>query len=148
MPDLCHVLADKSLKIIVDAFELEPRARKLSGYGLRVTASGVRSFVAQGRINRKAVITTIGRYGLFTEDAARKKAQNVLLDMRDGISPREVKKADAAAKVSLQDVLEAYVGRPGKMSGSPAPLSRTARSKRTNWSRCFSIRPAMEKRPR
>jgi integrase len=105
---------------------------KLSGYGLRVTANGVRSFVAQGRVNGKAVITTVGRYGLFTEDAARKKAQNVLLDMRDGISPREVKKADAAMKVSLQDVLEAYVGRPGKMKDS------TAREYRRHVEKTFS----------
>ena len=93
---------------------------KLSGYGLRVTASGVRSFVAQGRVNGKAVITTIGRYGLFTEDAARKKAVTVLQDMRAGISPRAANKADAAMKVTLQDVLESYVGRPGKLKDSTA----------------------------
>lgn len=93
---------------------------KLSGYGLRVTASGVRSFVAQGRVNGKATITTIGRYGLFTEDAARKKAIKVLQDMRDGINPRAANKAEAAMKVSLQDTLEAYVGRPGKLKDSTA----------------------------
>lgn len=93
---------------------------KLSGYGLRVTARGVRSFVAQGRVNGKAVITTIGRYGLFTEDAARKKATKVLQDMRDGVDPRATSKADAAMKVTLQDVLEAYVGRPGKLKDSTA----------------------------
>lgn len=93
---------------------------KLPGYGLRVTANGVRSFVAQGRVNGKAIITTIGRYGLFTEDAARKKAQKVLQDMREGIDPRAVNKADAAMKVTLQDVLEAYVGRPGKLKASTA----------------------------
>lgn len=93
---------------------------KLSGYGLRVTANGVRSFVAQGRVNGKAIITTIGRYGLFTEDAARKKAQKVLQDMREGIDPRAVNKAEAAMKVSLADTLEAYVGRPGKLKDSTA----------------------------
>lgn len=40
--------------------------------------------------------------------------------MREGIDPRAVVKADAAMKVSLQDVLEAYVGRPGKMKASTA----------------------------
>lgn len=47
---------------------------KVPGYGLRVTASGVRAFVAQGRVKGKAVIITVGRFGLYTEDQARKKA--------------------------------------------------------------------------
>ena len=58
------------------------------GYGLRVTASGIKAFVAQGRVKGKAVIMTIGRFGLFTEDQARRKAQSLLQDMREGIDPR------------------------------------------------------------
>ncbi|MEO5938440.1 MAG: Arm DNA-binding domain-containing protein, partial [Sphingomonas sp.] len=93
---------------------------KVPGYGLRITASGVRSFVAQGRVFGKAVIVTIGRYGLYTEDQARGRARSILQQMRDGIDPRAVSKADAAVRVSLQDVLEAYVGRPGKLKASTA----------------------------
>lgn len=78
---------------------------KVPGYGLRVTASGVRSFVAQGRVQGKAVIVTIGRYGLYTEDKARKRAQSVLQDMREGIDPRDAKKADEAMRVTLGDPL-------------------------------------------
>jgi hypothetical protein len=51
---------------------------KVAGYGLRVTATGVRAFVAQGRVRGKAVIITIGRFGLYTEDQARKRAQSLL----------------------------------------------------------------------
>ncbi|ODU80996.1 tyrosine-type recombinase/integrase [Novosphingobium sp. SCN 63-17] len=91
---------------------------KVPGYGLRVTANGVRSFVAQGRVNGKAVIVTIGRYGLFTEDQARTKAQRILQQMRDGIDPRDVKRQDEAMKVTLQQVCDAYVERPGKLKES------------------------------
>jgi integrase len=93
---------------------------KVPGYGLRVTASGVRSFVAQGRVNGKAVIVTIGRYGLYTEDQARSLAQKTLQQMREGIDPRDVKREETATKVTLQQVCDAYVGRPGKLKASSA----------------------------
>ena len=40
--------------------------------------------------------------------------------MREGIDPRAAVKADAAMKVTLQEVLNAYVGRPGKLKDSTA----------------------------
>lgn len=93
---------------------------KVPGYGLRVTASGVRSFVAQGRVAGKAVIVTIGRYGLFTEDQARGRAQKVLQQMREGVDPRDVRRQDDAMRVTLGEVCTAYVERPGKLKKSTA----------------------------
>ena len=93
---------------------------KVPGYGLRVTASGVRSFVAQGRVSGKAVIVTIGRFGLYTEDQARSLAQKTLQQMREGIDPRDAKREETAAKATLQQVCDAYVGRPGKLKPSSA----------------------------
>lgn len=94
--------------------------RAVKGYGLRVTASGVRSFVAQGRVQGKAVIVTIGRYGLYTEAEARERAQKVLQQMRDGIDPRDVKRTDEAMAVTLGEVCTGYVIRPGKLKQSTA----------------------------
>lgn len=91
---------------------------RVAGYGLRVTASGVRSFVAQGRVNGKSVIVTIGRYGLYTEAQARERAQSLLQQMREGIDPREVRKAKVASSVTLADVCTAYLSRPGKLKQS------------------------------
>lgn len=91
---------------------------KVPGYGLRITAAGVRSFVAQGRVLGKPVIVTIGRYGLFTEDQARGRAQKLLQQMREGIDPRDVKRQDEAMRVTLGEVCTAYVTRPGKLKQS------------------------------
>lgn len=88
------------------------------GYGLRVMSSGKRVFIAQGRVRGKAVVITIGPYGVLTEDQARKKAQKALQDMREGIDPRESKKADEAALVTLRTVATEYVNRPGKLKES------------------------------
>jgi integrase len=91
---------------------------KVSGYGLRVTASEVKAFVAQGRVKGKAVIITIGRFGLFTEEQARKRAQSLLQQMRDGIDPRDVKRQDEAMSITLRLVADAYLSRPGMLKAS------------------------------
>lgn len=91
---------------------------KLPGYGLRVTASGVRAFVAQGRVRGRAVIVTVGRFGLFTEDQARRKAQSILQQMRDGTDPRDVKKQEEAMAVTLRQVADAFFARPGMLKES------------------------------
>lgn len=90
----------------------------LKGYGLRVTAAGKRVFVAQGRVLGKAVCFTIGPFGEWTEHEAREKARKVLQGMREGSDPRDAKKADEATKVTLRQVADAYMGRPGKLKDS------------------------------
>lgn len=90
----------------------------LKGYGLRVTAAGKRVFVAQGRVLGKAVCFTIGPFGEWTEFEAREKARKVLQGMHEGIDPRDVKKADEATRVTLRQVADAYMGRPGKLKDS------------------------------
>lgn len=95
---------------------------KVPGYGLKVTATGVKSFMAQGRVNGKVVNVTIGRFPLYTEDQARKRALSALQRMRDGINPNaekkaavEAAKAEEAAGVTLAQVCAAYLDRPGKL---------------------------------
>lgn len=90
----------------------------VKGFGLRVTAAGRKSFVAQGRVKGKAVCVTIGPYGEWTEYQAREQARQLLQTMRQGIDPRELKKKDEAVKVTLQEVADAYVSRPGKLKDS------------------------------
>lgn len=90
----------------------------LKGYGLRVTAAGKRTFVAQGRVKAKAACITIGPYGEFTEAEAREKARKLLQNMREGIDPRDAKKQDEAAKVTLRQVADEYTSRPGKLKES------------------------------
>lgn len=86
------------------------------GYGLRVTSGGKRVFFVQGRVKGKAVQFTLGPYGALTEDVARKRAQKVLQDMREGLDPRDAQKEDAAAKVTLRQVADAYLyERPGML---------------------------------
>lgn len=90
----------------------------VKGYGLRVSSQGKRVFIVMGRVLGKSVQFTVGPYGVLTEDAARKKAQKLLQNMREGIDPRDTKRADEAMQVTLQQVCDAYVERPGKLKES------------------------------
>jgi integrase len=89
--------------------------RTCKGYGVRIAPTGKKVFVVQGRVKGKPVIFTIGPFGVFTEEKARKRAQKILQDMRDGIDPRDTRRADEAMQVTLQQVCDAYVDRPGKL---------------------------------
>src|SRR5690606_25297541 len=88
-------------KALVEGAELPAKGYKViwddkvAGYGVRLTPSGVRAYVAQGRVHGRVVIATIGRHGLFTEDQARRKAQAILQGMREGVDPNAEKKAAA-----------------------------------------------------
>lgn len=109
-------------KALVEGAELPAKGYKViwddkvAGYGVRLTPSGVRAYVAQGRVHGRVVIATIGRHGLFTEDQARRKAQAILQGMRDGVDPNaekkaaaEAAKAEVVAGVTLAEVLDEYI---------------------------------------
>lgn len=90
----------------------------VKGFGLRVSPLGKRVFVAMGRVRGKNVQFTIGPYGVLTEDQARRKAQKALQQMREGIDPRDVLRADEAMNVTLRAVADAYFARPGKLKAA------------------------------
>jgi len=108
--------------------------RAVKGYGLRVSSLGKRVFIVMGRVHGKQLQYTIGPFGQFTEDEARSKARTILQQMRDGIDPRDVKRADEAAMVTLADVCNAYISRPGKLKdSSKAEIERHVAKVFTAW---------------
>ncbi|WP_076070446.1 tyrosine-type recombinase/integrase [Sphingomonas montana] len=92
------------------------------GFGLRVTPTGLAKFIAQGRVRGTTieVRVTIGSYGAWTVDEARRKADEYRHQFEQGIDPREVARQQKALGVTLQEVCDAYVGRPGKLRASTA----------------------------
>ena len=86
------------------------------GFGLRVTSSGAASFVVQGTVagDGKELRVTIGTYGAWCVDDARRRAEEYKHQFEDGINPQAAKKQDAAMRVTLRDVADAYFDRPGQ----------------------------------
>lgn len=94
------------------------------GFGVRITPAGKRTYFVQGRINGEEARIPVGRYGVETVEDARTNAKEVLRGLRLGIDPRVVAKEEAAIKISLRDVADAYLrDRPLKDS-SKAEIER------------------------
>ena len=63
------------------------RDTDLKGFAVRITATGVRSYVIEKRIGDRTRRVTLGRHGELTPVQARKKAQLVLGQIAMGIDP-------------------------------------------------------------
>lgn len=112
----------------------------VKGYGVRVSApsalfpKGKRVFFVMGRVNGKQIQFTIGAFGTYSEDAARKRAQKLLQDMREGTDPREAKREDEATKVTLAQVGAAYVERRDLKASSKRTIERHLLTTLAPWS--------------
>jgi len=95
---------------------------EVKGFGVRVSPAGKLVFIVQGRVDgsENSMRLTVGPYGVFTVDQARNQAREQLRAMRLGIDPREAKRVDLAMKVTLGEVVTAYLTRPGKLKAATA----------------------------
>ncbi len=82
----------------------------LKGFGLRVTAHGVKAFVVDGYPSGKRRRLTVGRYGPLTPEQARDRAKRLLLDMKDGIDPVVERERQRLRSLTLRSVVADYVG--------------------------------------
>lgn len=109
----------------------------VKGYGLRVSRPPApgnpprRVFFVMGRVSGKAVQFTIGAFGAYTEELARKQAQRLLQQMREGIDPgaqkrkREAEQVETkAALTTLKELSEAYFHDRSLKPSSKATIER------------------------
>jgi integrase len=85
------------------------RDDELSGFGIRVTHAGVKSFFLEKRIHRKVKRLTIGRYGVLTAEQARKEAVKLLGKIASGGDPVADKAQARLESVTLGEAFEAYL---------------------------------------
>ncbi|MFC1481837.1 tyrosine-type recombinase/integrase [Candidatus Neomarinimicrobiota bacterium] len=81
----------------------------LKGFGVRVTASGVKSFILQYRSDGKSRRVTLGRYGPLTVESARKQALTRLGQIAAGNDPVTVKVKGEVRTVTLREVFGEYI---------------------------------------
>lgn len=82
---------------------------EIRGFGLRITSSGYKSWIAQGRVNGITRRVTLGSIDLLSANEARVRAQKKLLEMYDGIDPVKKKQKSKARTETLREVMEDYI---------------------------------------
>jgi len=65
---------------------------EISGFGLRTTKAGIKSYILQYRIHGRQRRFTIGRHGVLTAEQARQKAIKLRGDIAEGNDPQGTKK--------------------------------------------------------
>jgi Arm DNA-binding domain len=83
--------------------------RELCGFGLRVTAAGVRSFIVEKRIRGHTRRVTLGRWPAVTCAAARKRAQAHLGKVAAGEDPLAERARGKLASVTVEESFREYV---------------------------------------
>lgn len=79
------------------------------GLGLRVTPTGCKSYVVEGRVNGVFRRISLGRENELTPTAARKKAQKLLAALAAGKDPTVEKTKRKIRGVTLREVFDHYV---------------------------------------
>lgn len=100
-------------KRLVDA--AEPNGRdyfiwcdELPGFGVRIFASGRRSYLVQYRANGRSRRATIGLHGALTADEARREAKALLGQVARGEDPAE-ERATRRASMTITELCDRYL---------------------------------------
>jgi integrase len=75
---------------------------EIKGFGVRAT-SKTKAFILDRKLNGRTVRVTIGRYPIWSADAARKQAQELVVELDKGNDPRKKAKKEKADGVTLGD---------------------------------------------
>lgn len=85
----------------------------LPGFALRVTKTGVKSFVVEKNVNKRTCRATIGRYPQITVAQARKEAHRLLAEMSFGVDVNKAKLEKHTKSIqdliTLSQVLDDYI---------------------------------------
>ncbi|ROQ19808.1 site-specific recombinase XerD [Marinimicrobium koreense] len=85
------------------------RDTELTGFGLKVTNAGTKTYVVEARVQGKPKRITLGKHGPLTAEQARRKAQGLLGDIAMGKDPNAEKREYLTRGVTLKQVYDEYL---------------------------------------
>ena len=105
---------------------------ELKGFGLRVSAGGVKSYVVKYRHGTAQRWMTIGRHGSpWTPETARRNAQKLLLEIAQGGDPAAERKERKNAE-SLADFADRYMAEYAVIHKKPSTIREERRALRNH----------------
>ena len=110
-------MADKLTKRKVDAATYQGPGRhvvwdsEVSGFGLRLYASGRKAFVLSYRFHGRKRLLTLGAYGVLTVQQGREAARKALGHLAGGDDPFESRKDSRRLRVTLKEYADEWLGK-------------------------------------
>ena len=92
----------------------------ITGFGIRVKPSGVKSYIIQYRDGRQSCRMTLGRHGVLTPEEARKQARIELGNVAKGGNPARDRKEDREAS-NMREFADDYMERHATPNKRPGP---------------------------
>lgn len=112
------------------------RDSELRGFGVRITASGRKSFILEKRIDGRVRRMTIGREGELTVAQARNRAQQLLGQIALGEDPVAKKRRERAQSVTLGEAYHDFLeSRPRLSPTTRSDYDRTFEKVLGDWAR-------------
>ena len=114
-------MGDKLTKRKVDAAIYRGSGRhvlwdsEVTGFGLRVYASGRKAFVISYRFHGRKRLLTLGAYGVLTVQQGREAARKALGQLAEGHDPLDGRKDSRRHRVTLKEHAEQWSERKGKV---------------------------------
>lgn len=103
------------------------RDAELRGFGVRVTANGVRAYFVERKQYGKTIRSTLGQHGEISATEARREAEQVLASIRAGDNPNTIKRAKIAAAraevITFGVIAEDYIRERTEVGLKPRTIS-------------------------
>ena len=85
------------------------RDSSISGFGLRVTSGGAKSFIVEKRVDGRVKRKTLCRYGNLTVEQAKKEAMKFLGKVASGVDPVREAQEKRTKRITLHDAFQDYL---------------------------------------
>lgn len=95
--------------ILPEGKQIDVWDEDVTGFGVRVTPKGKKTFFVLARVNSRLVRATVGKSDTMTAEAARTKAKKMLVGMQEGRNPNDDVKCRRSGALTVGGVFKTFM---------------------------------------